>query len=247
MKATILCVAVLASLLLLTAGCQSSEDVVAEPVTSVAIETSPVGAGVEEPIEFFVTAHNGGLALTTVSIDFTGDGTYDETHSVSANDVEATFTHTYSVVAQYAVTVEVNDANDHPTVKTQLLKVGAVRNVPVSYLMLGTGTEAGMCSAHGAPAYCPSCSVPLTSDPATTARRYLGMYAHGTVIQISQGFTQWPFAGGQDIPYSCSFELRLVVGVPPFERPFGVSTCTTDSSLPQAVLTCAAMSSGYVP
>ena len=248
MKATILSLALLASMLLLAAGCQSSEDVVEAPaVTAVDIATSPDGAGVEEPIEFSVTAHNSGVTLSTVSIDFTGDGTYDESHAVSANDVQATFTHTYSVMAQYIVTVEVRDANDHPTVKTLPLSVGPVRNVPVSFLMLGTGTQLGTCSAHGAPAYCPTCSAPLTSDPATTARRFLGMFAHGARIQVSQGFTQWPFAGGQDIPYSCSFELRLIAGEPPFERPFGSSTCTTNSSLTPAVLSCTATSFGNAP
>jgi hypothetical protein len=73
------------------------------------------------------------------------------------------------------------------------------------------------------------------------------MREHGSVVSVSQGFSQAPFTGGQDILYACSFAMRVVTGTAPYESVIGSGGCTTSSKVVPAHLSCTATAGGIVP
>jgi len=73
----------------------------------------------------------------------------------------------------------------------------------------------------GAPAVCSGCSATLGGDFPSAVRRPIGMREHGTLVTVSQGFSQSPFTGGQDVLYACSFSMRIVTGTAPYETTIG--------------------------
>jgi len=94
---------------------------------------------------------------------------------------------------------------------------------------------------------CSGCAATLGSDFATAVRRPLGMREHGSIVTISQGFSQGPYVGGQDVFYSCSFSVRLVSGAQPYERTMGTGACATSSKVNPVILNCTASVTGIVP
>src|SRR5512134_2563876 len=63
---------------LLLAGCRVDESADVSPPTDVEIASSPAAPYAGYPMTVTVTAHNDRLAIRTVAVDFTDDGTLDE-------------------------------------------------------------------------------------------------------------------------------------------------------------------------
>jgi hypothetical protein len=229
-------------------GCKESQEVlVAPPATDVSITVEPEDAAVEEPTLFTVHATSALNGLSSVSIDFTGDGKWDETQELDAPSVAAAFSYVYPAVGGFTVRAEARDGNGVATLATLFLSVGEARRVPVSYLMLGSSPQDGVCSAHGPPALSLGVSTPLGGELETGVRRPLGTFAHGARISLSQMFDQWPYANGQDVLYSCQYSMRFIAGEPPNEVPFRLGTCTTSSRETPVRLTCIISLEGIVP
>jgi hypothetical protein len=246
---TRLALLVIASLLVVFAltACGENDAVLGLAGTQMAIAVEPSEAAAEEPTRLTVSAHNQQSVLKSVSIDFTGDGTWDETQDFNAPSVKAEFSHVYPKAGMVTVRAVVRDVSDESTVRTLALNVGAPRLVPVTYELFGSSPEGGVCSASGAPATCDGCWQPLSGSIEAGVKRSLGSIPHRATARIAQNFDQWPYAGGQDVLYSCRYSLRLMAGTPPDEIPIALGHCTTSSIENPARLGCNIVIEGKVP
>jgi len=236
-----------AGILMLSVGCGGSEEMT-EPVgTQLTLVVEPSDPAAEETTVFTVTASSGQAHITSIALDYTNDGSWDDTRTFDAASVTAAFSWIYQEPGQYWVRAEVRDATDTPTEKLIEVTVAEARSVDVSYLLIGTSAEGGNCNAYGPPAVCSGCSATLGNDFSTAMRRPLGRRDHGSVVTLTQAFNQGPYTGGQDILYACSFSARVVIGIPPYERTFATGGCTTSSRVIPARLSCSAVVSGVVP
>jgi len=247
MNKTCLLVGGFATILMVTVGCNGTDEVV-EPVgTQVSLIVSTDDPAADETTAFKVTASNAHVHLTSIALDYTNDGNWDDTRSVDASTVTAAFTWIYHTAGTYTVRAEVRDADDQATTATVQVTVGVARSVPVSFLVIGRSAEGGACYAFGPPAACSGCSASLGDDFSTAVRHSLGLREHGSFVSVSQGFSQAPYASGQDVFYACSFSLRIVSGAQPYETTMGTGNCTTTSKVSPAQLNCTATVSGIVP
>jgi len=247
MNKTCLLVGGFATILLVSFGCNGSNDVV-EPVgTQLALVADTTDPAADETTAFTVTASNAQAHITSITVDYTDDGNWDDTRTVDAASVTEAFTWVYHEAGHFTVRVEVRDASNTLTTATLDVTVAAARAVAVSWLLVGRSAENGACNAYGPPAACSGCSLPLGPDFATALRRPLGVRNHGSTVSVSQGFSQGPYANGQDTLYACTFLVRLVTGTAPFETTMGTGSCATTSKVIPTQLNCTASVSGIVP
>ena len=215
--------------------------------TQLSLVADTTDPAAEETTAFTVTASNAKAHITSITVDYTDDGNWDDTRTVDASSVTEAFTWVYHEAGHFTVRVEVRDATDTLTTATVDVTVASARSVAVSYLLIGTSAEGGACNAYGPPATCSGCAATLGDDFATAARRPLGMRNHGSVVTVSQGFSQGPYANGQDILYACTFSVRLVTGTAPYEIRLGTGSCATTSKVIPTQLNCTGSISGIVP
>ena len=213
-------------------------------MTLTASTTSPV---VGSPVTFTVIASNPQVALLAASIDYTGDGGWDDVQGFGQSSIVATFTHTYDTAGGYTVRAQVIDAGSVVSTRSLLVIAGAPPNPPVSFRLTGTSPAGDLaaCEVFGPPAACAGCTAPIAAAGLAGA---LGSYAHGTPVAVTQAFAQEPFVSGTaNIKYACSFSLDLYAGTPGNEVQFAHGACTTDSGAVPERLTCSVNTGGTVP
>jgi hypothetical protein len=229
---------------LLVASCQGEADVSA---THVGLESSPATPHAGEPVTVTVTAYNDQLRITTVAVDFTDDGTFDETQSFDARTVVATFTHAYPAPGTYDVRATVTDASGAAKSKSmQVAVTTAPQTVPVFFDVNGVSPQDGRCFALGPPATCPGCALLVGTSAPIVQTFSLGQQPHGAHVSVDQGFNQWPIVFG-DQTYRCDFNLHVYAGEPGHERGIGNGTCATSSLTRPTQLDCRISVSGAVP
>jgi hypothetical protein len=211
------------------------------------LTASSLSPDVGSPVTFTVTASNPQVVLLTASIDFTGDGGWDEVQGFGESSIVATFTHTYDGAGGYTVRAKVVDAGNVVTTRSLLVIAGDPPNPPVTYRVTGTSPagDLAVCEVFGPPAACAGCTAPIGAAGLAGS---LGSFAHGTPIAATQAFAQERFVSGTaNVKYACSFVLDLYAGTPGNETQFAHGVCSTDSGAVPERLTCSVDTGGTVP
>jgi hypothetical protein len=205
----------------------------------------PDDPAINETVTVSVSASNPEFALRSITVDFEGDGTWDEVRTFDAPSIAATFTHEYGSAGGFNVRAEVKDANGRATSRSQLLIVSASSGVPVSYRVTGTsGVTGGTCRVSGPPVTCAGCVLDI---PAAGLARSLGSVPQGAPVTVTQAFLQSRLVEGTlDTRYSCAFGIDLYAGAAGSETLFAHGECTTTSVDPES-LTCSITAGGDVP
>jgi len=234
---------------LLVAGCQDTGSVSRESIsTHVELASSPPAPHVGEPVALTVTAHNDQTAVRTVAIDYTGDGTVDETQSFDAHTVAATFTHTYPATGTYDVRVAVTDASGAATMMSgEVTVTTAPITVPVAFVMSAFSEQDGRCYAVDPPGTCVGCARLVGTSSPLPVTISMGQQPQGAHLSFTQGFRQSPVVFNNQ-RYACDFRARLVAGEPGHEQSIGGGYCETSSLVTgEAQLKCWIAVSGTVP
>ena len=234
---------------LLVASCHDTGMVDSESASSrVELTSSPAAPYAGEPVALTVTAHNDQTAIRTVAIDFTGDGTLDETQSFDAHAIAATFTHAYPATGTYDVHVAVTDASGAAmSTSAELTVTTAPTTVPVAFVILGFSQEDGRCYAVDPPGTCVGCARIVGAESPLPATISMGQQPHGAKVSVNQGFRQSPVVFNNQ-RYGCQFRMRVVSGAPGHEQSIGTGACETSSLVTRSEqLKCWIAISGTVP
>src|SRR5580765_7567020 len=95
MKTTRLFGAAFAVLLLVSAGCGGGNDVMEPLGTQLAVVSDIADPAAQEETSFTLTASNAQLNLKKVSMDFDGDGNWDQDQLIDAPSINTKFRYTY--------------------------------------------------------------------------------------------------------------------------------------------------------
>lgn len=227
------------ALLLAAASCGGgSNQFVAPATTSMDVLVSPLDMWIDAPVNFTVKASNDQVSVTSVAIDYTGDGTWDATQDFHQASVSASFVHAYDSSGDVTVVAEVHTSDGKTTSKKLVLTVASKPPTrPVTYTMYGTSVEGGGCYAYGVPAECDDCAELLGTTVSAGVTKSLGSAPIGTRVEFNQGFNQWPVDPERHV-YTCQFVLQLFSGAPGNEAAIGSGTCSTESTTTPGVLKC---------
>ena len=236
----------LVAIVIVSIGCGggNSGGMTASTGTTVKITPTPGAPYTGLNVGLYVTASNDHLALKSLAIDYTGDGTWDETRNFNSSSIGAAFSHAYDIAGTYQVLVEARDENDLPTFKVLSLVVTEQTSVLVTYQMVATSREGGDCGVIGPPAECTGCSQVVTASPGLT--KTLGTYPQGSEVNFTQTFAQSVFTGGS-IAYACNFVLTVRVGAVGSEQTIASGVCSTSSTANPPHLNCFISVDGFVP
>jgi len=218
--------------------------------TQLTLSASPSSVLTGQSTTFTITANNSENALTSASIDFESDGTWDETAVFNHSSITTTFSHAYVNAGTYTARAEVIDTAGTPATKTTQVTVTAPQLPPVTleyqvYQSVNAGIP-GTCYVTGPVLNPPGVSTP--SGPTNPIS--LGSYARGATVTVSQGFRQNRFTNVANSYYGCYYGLRLWAGTPGSEVQFGSGNCSTSSTSgvnDPELFTCTVTVTGVVP
>ena len=236
-----------AAAVVMLANCRNEGTAESVTPTHVDLASSPGTPYVGEPVTFTVTAHNDQRAIESVALDYTDDGTIDETQTCDARAVALSFTTTYPTAGTYDVRAVATDASGEDTSRSKQVSVVIPPPlVPVSLTVDGSSPQGGRCFALGPPVTCPDCAVLVGTSAPAPLTVSMGQHYRGSQIRIDQVFNQWPVAFN-DMLYQCTFHLVLVAGEPGHERGINTGSCSTSSLTRPVQLNCSVSLAGDVP
>lgn len=194
-------------------------------------------------IQFTVNALNSETVLKLVSIDFDGNGTWDEVKSVDQSSITEEFTHTYGSAGTFTVRAEVKDANNVPTMRTLVVRVTAPP-LPALWWSIGgdSSVNTGSCYAYGPPVTAPGGLELLTTEKTGP----LASQPSGSTVSVTQEFMQERYLPGGPYFYHCTFHVFIYADTPAGAVRIGEATCQSQSD-PNEARFCTATASGVVP
>jgi hypothetical protein len=186
---------------------------------------------------FTISAHAVEKHLVSSSIDFDGDGVWDETRPNDDTTVGEQFLHAYAAAGSYTVRARVIDSSGTPAVRTRTVSVAehVIRSVRAVAQVVyagpyNGGQAAGACYAIGSPFTWPGETLPI--EPGAGVSLSIGDFQRGEDVGVTQLFGQnrWAATPSGDFPYSCTFTITFHTTHLGQDVPFAPEVCGATSA-----------------